>query len=274
MNVKSSWLTRTDPGSVRTVNEDSVAVAEDLGVVVVADGMGGHNAGAVASNVATQETLSFLRRIWPTSPPLTPEAAGELLTEAINAVGMKMYRQSQEDLRLRGMGATVVAAVVHPKGVCIAHVGDSRAYLLRGGALQSLTKDHSLVEAARAAGVMGAAQMAASHNRHLVSRALGLSLQTEVTTTQIATQPGDILLLCTDGLNDMVDDIDIELTLNALRGNLALAASVLVTLARDAGGHDNITLALWAARGPESKSESAERGTFFSRFSQFFGTRR
>jgi protein phosphatase len=145
----------------------------------------------------------------------------------------------------------------------LGHIGDSRCYRLRNGHLEQITKDHSLLQEQIDLGIVSAKDAETSHNRHLVTRGLGLQADVNVTLGGGPAQVGDVYLLCSDGLNDMVDDADIELVLNSLQGNLPLAARQLVMIANDNGGEDNISVIL-AKIGPEPTA-AGTIGNFFSR---------
>ena len=265
--------TKTDPGVVRTLNEDSTAVASDLGLLVLADGMGGYKAGDVASNLAIRTTVDELSRELQRAP------SGEIAALVIKAVkkanseifleGLKRMQHTgvSRDLRI---GSTLALMLFRQDSVTLAHVGDSRIYRLRDGRLQLLTHDHSLLQEQIDMGMLSADDARTSHNRHLVTRGLGLQPEVEVDLKEEVTQPEDIYLLCSDGLNDMVDDADIELVLNSLKSNLQLAANQLVMIANDHGGEDNVSVLLARVR-PQAAAlpPAAEKKSGF--FARLFG---
>lgn len=237
----------TDPGVVRRFNEDSIATDSDLGLLVLADGMGGYKAGDVASSIATGLVTDYLKRMLNDMAPsliqsakLSPESMAVKL--AIEKTNLAIYKTAQTDSKYNGMGTTIVLVLFHHGLATIAHVGDSRLYRLRQGQLELLTHDHSLLQDQMEQGLISSDEAKLSHNRNLVSRALGVETTIQVDVCEHNVQANDIYLLCSDGLNDMVDDADIELALSELRGNLPLAASQLVQMANDNGGHDNVSV--------------------------------
>lgn len=234
----------SDPGCVRSLNEDAVVVEPELGLMVVADGMGGHNAGEVAAKMAVAAIVKRLKGALSSAAVLAPELVEDALRGALLHANTRIAAAAAENSQMQGMGATVVCLVLQGSRACIAHLGDSRAYRLRDGKLRLLTRDHSLSQEVRDLGVIGEDAIAASHNRHLISQALGRAQDPHLAIQQVECVDGDLFLLCSDGLNDMVDGADIELALRVLRSNLTLAASQLVMIARDNGGYDNITVAL------------------------------
>jgi protein phosphatase len=241
----------TDLGNVRQYNEDSIALDPELGVVAVADGMGGHRAGEVASAMATEIVLSGLRRrlaeLRSGADQHSPLLAVE---ESINQANLAIWGASQSNAALLGMGTTLALALFHDNRIVIGHVGDSRIYRLREGALRLLTRDDSLLRDQVDARLISAADAGDSHNRSLVTQALGAAERVVAHVGQHDALPGDIFLLCSDGLNDLVDDADIELILGALESNLPLAAQQLVQAAKDNGGYDNITAIVAKVRRP------------------------
>src|SRR5512143_939677 len=226
----------TDPGNVRQYNEDSIAMDPELGVVVVADGMGGHRSGEVASAMAARVVLAGLRR--PRADKHSPLLAVE---ESINQANLAIWGAAQARAGQLGMGTTLALALFRNDRIVIGHIGDSRVYRLRGGKLQLMTRDDSLLRDQVDAGLISVADAGESHNRSLVTQALGVAAQVAPHVRQVDAEPGDIVLVCSDGLNDLVDDADIELILQALGANLPLAAQLLVQTAKDNGGYDNIT---------------------------------
>lgn len=228
----------SDPGRIREINEDAVAVDRESGFAVVADGMGGHRAGHVASRMA----LDFLaRRLRNQSHEPTPEHwVREIVADANAAIRSAALEQPD----CKGMGTTLAMALFRDRHATIIHVGDSRIYRLRGGRLELLTRDDSLLNEQVEQGLIAAEDVVDSHNRHLVTQALGIDEKVTAHVREEALCPGDVYLLCTDGLNDMVEDREIELIIDSLKTNLPLAASHLVQLAIDNGGYDNITVAL------------------------------
>ena len=234
----------TDPGCVRSLNEDAVRAVPELGLVVVADGMGGHNAGEVAAKMAVDDIVTQMRKSLGDPASCTAEALEQAMRRALLHANSRIYAKAAGNSQLQGMGATVVCLLVHGDQATIGSLGDSRAYRLRDGKLRLLTRDHSLSQEVRDLGVVGEDAIAASHNRHLISQALGHGEDPQPDIVQMQCVNDDLFLLCTDGLNDMVDGTDIELALRVLRSNLPLAADQLVMIARDNGGYDNITAAL------------------------------
>jgi protein phosphatase len=240
----------SDPGIVRSHNEDSIAADAAKGLVVLADGMGGYNAGEVASGMATTVITTELQHLLDENPPYTMEpstgkAHGEtLLREQIAKANTSIYQAAQSQPQYSGMGTTLVVAMFYDNKVTIAHIGDSRGYRLRGEAFEQLTRDHSLLQEQLDSGMITPEQAKFSQNKNLVTRALGIDPTVEPELHVYETRPGDVYLLCSDGLNDMVTDEDIGMTLQTLSANLRLAAQQLVQMANDSGGRDNVSVIL------------------------------
>lgn len=222
---------RTDTGRQRNANEDSYFTRPP--VFVVADGMGGAQAGEVASKAAAE---SFDREL-PKAPP------ERVLRETIEAANRTIHEHARSDPSLAGMGTTTTAAIVDPEAeeVAIGHVGDSRAYRLRGGKLERLTRDHSLVEEMRRKGQLTDAQAEDHPQRSIITRALGPEPSVEVDLQTVPAQAGDVFLICSDGLTTMLDDEHISRLLNRAT-SMQSAVRALVDEANRAGGRDNITV--------------------------------
>jgi len=233
---RESWAALTDIGRVRTHNEDSVLAQPPL--FVVADGLGGHEAGEVASSIAV-ETLRD-------HAPRRPDA--KALGRAVRAANREVIRSAREGLGKQGMGTTMTAAIVEGSHIAIAHVGDSRAYLLRAGRLEQLTEDHSMVADMIRRGQLTEAESRYHPNRSVITRALGTDANMTADVYELEAQPGDRLLLCTDGLTGMLEDAMIAETLATLR-EPSTAARALVDAANDAGGHDNISVVVVDVEG-------------------------
>jgi serine/threonine protein phosphatase PrpC len=234
---------RSDVGSVRQYNEDSIALDPENAAMALADGMGGHRAGEVASRMATEAIFNELK----SHIPVFANAAGGhsprlAIEQSIKRANKSVYDASQAAAAYQGMGTTVAAAVFYDNAVALGHLGDSRIYRLRGGVLQLLTRDDSLLRDQVELGIIAAADAGESHNRSLVTRALGIERDISPHIHEEDVLPGDMYLLCSDGLNDLVDDADIELILRSLRSNLPLAAHHLIQAAKDNGGYDNISV--------------------------------
>lgn len=256
----------TDVGLIRNLNEDSIAINARLGLLVLADGMGGYKAGNVASELATRSIVEVV------AGHLKGDAGvsvADMLRIAIGTANRLVFQESRQ-LSQRAaadqeqiMGSTVALLMLRDDRITIAHVGDSRVYRLRNARLELMTHDHSLLQEQIDLGMLSAKDAETSHNRHLVTRGLGLRDDVDATVSECAAQIGDIYLICSDGLNDMVDDADIELALNALQANLPLAARQLVMIANDNGGEDNISVIL-AKIGPRPGALEPVKA-FFSR---------
>lgn len=231
----------TDPGLVRDLNEDSVAADADLGYAILADGMGGYNAGEVASSMTVNLLGDGLKAALQADSPLDPSA---LLATEITRVNAAVYEASRRQPQYAGMGTTLVTALFHDNRVTVAHVGDSRLYRLRQERLEQITRDHSLLQEQIDSGLLTPEEAKLSANKNLVTRALGIDPTVAAEVHQYEAEPGDIYLLCSDGLNDMVADEEIQLTLSLLGANLELAAQQLVQMANDNGGRDNISVIL------------------------------
>ena len=241
---------RTDTGRQRNANEDSLFTRNP--VFVVADGMGGAQAGEVASKAAAE---SFDRELPAHSPP------ERILEETIKAANRTIHAQAQSDPALAGMGTTTTAAIVDPEAetVAIGHVGDSRAYRLRDGKLERLTRDHSLVEEMRRKGQLTEAQAEDHPQRSIITRALGPEPEVEVDLQTVPALAGDVFLICSDGLTTMLDDEHITRLLSRA-STMQAAVRSLVDEANRAGGRDNIsvvTFRLEDAAAPASSPEGA-----------------
>ncbi len=238
----------TDAGKVRSNNEDSVLANATAGLAVLADGMGGYNAGEVASGMATMMLGADLEKDFAATPPSLKTAEGyrahQVLTRRIQEVNAAIYQAATTQMQYSGMGTTLVAAVFHDNHVSVAHLGDSRMYRLREGQLAQITKDHSLLQEQMDLGIITPAQAKQSMNKNLVTRGLGVEGPVDPEIHDHAVKVGDIYLLCSDGLTDMVEDEEIGLALSMLAANLPLCAQQLVQMANDSGGRDNTSVIL------------------------------
>lgn len=240
----------THPGMVRAHNEDSVGVEAACGFVVLADGMGGYNAGEVASGIAVSVTATEIAHHLQSASPTDidtetrEELALSLLRNNIRKANSSIYHASQSQPQYAGMGTTIVTGLFYDNRIAVGHVGDSRMYLLRGERLSTITKDHSLLQEQIDSGMISVEDARYSKNKNLVTRAVGIdeNVQPEVHVYDVLV--GDIYLLCSDGLNDMVEDMDIEAAMHAMQGNLPLAAQQLIQMANDNGGRDNVSVIL------------------------------
>ena len=231
---------------VRSHNEDSIAVEKEIGLAVLADGMGGYNAGEVASGIAVAMICSEVKKALAKNKTevLNGSAVEKLIAEQSVRANEAIYEAAQSQPRYSGMGTTLVVAFWHDNQVTVGHIGDSRLYRLRGETLDLLTRDHSLLQEQIDSGMITKEQARYSQNKNLVTRAVGIDPEVEAEVHTYPVQTGDLYLLCSDGLNDMLPDEDIQLTLSSLQSNLPLAAEQLVQQANDNGGRDNISVVL------------------------------
>lgn len=246
---------RTDKGCVRENNEDSYRVLPALNLLVLSDGMGGVAHGEVASAMAVDIIATHCKETaqQPTLPSLEEPRAEfsertNRLVSGIQLANHMIYQSAQQNQDQRGMGATILAAWLSETRTSLAHVGDSRAYLLRAGALEQLTADHSLVAEQVRRGVLTPQQAEKSELQSVLTRALGTEEEIEVDADELALLDGDTLLLCSDGLTRMLPDQEIAATLQELPGAQE-AADRLIELAKQHGGQDNITVIV-ARLGP------------------------
>jgi serine/threonine protein phosphatase PrpC len=231
---------RTDCGRVRANNEDCVATAPEIGLAVLADGMGGHNAGEVASELAVRFTMQSLAGDWPvrrTGQTLSTESR---LVAAIEEANGEVFRAAHSQHGCHGMGTTLVAALWDGAHVSIAHVGDSRAYRLRNGKLALLTHDHTEVRQQFESGLITLEQTRTAPNRNVLTRAVGIAANVEVEVRTHEVVPLDVYLLCSDGVYDMLSDRFMEQLLQEAAPAAALADAI-VQAANAAGGFDNVS---------------------------------
>ncbi len=238
--------TATHPGMVRSHNEDSIAADAATGLAVLADGMGGYNAGEVASGIAVALISSEIKKMLAGTEPheLNGNRMELLVKEQAVKANAAIHQASQSQPQYSGMGTTLVIALWFDNHVCVGHIGDSRLYRLRNDALEQVTRDHSWLQEQIDSGMITKEQARYSPNKNLVTRAVGIDPEVEPEVHIHAVQPDDIYLLCSDGLPDMVTDEEIQLTLSSLKANLPLAAEQLVQQANDNGGRDNVSVIL------------------------------
>ncbi len=251
-NNKIEVFGETNTGVKRSHNEDCIGTEARLGLAVVADGMGGYKGGEVASALAINTILTDLESTISSRKQQdagTDEASGYSLEslavrDTLKKCNQVIYNAAQSQPQYRGMGTTIVLALFYDNRLTIAHVGDSRLYRLRNDELELITVDHTLLQELIAKGFYTSEEAKESQNKNLVTRALGIDPDIEVDLQEDIALPGDTYLLCSDGLNDMVDDRDIYLTLNKYNDNLESAVTELVKLANENGGKDNISVIL------------------------------
>lgn len=236
----------TDMGRTRPINEDNFYVSEYVsrpGVIyaIVADGMGGHNAGETASEVAVSEISGFINQYY--SKELPPEQIKDMLIAAINNANKTVYESSQKNPAFSGMGTTVTACFYCAGRVTVAHVGDSRLYVLRDDVFHKITQDHSLVAELLANGQITPEQARNHPQKNVITRAVGTEPDTEVDIYEFEVKPKDIILLCTDGLSNMLSDNRMKEIIKGTK-KMEEAAEKLVDAANEEGGFDNITAVL------------------------------
>lgn len=241
-----AFAAASDPGRLRRNNEDALGWDADLGLFVVADGMGGCNAGEVASSLAVRMVLAEYRSQGFPSPAagapafLSPPAMR--LCNAIVKANRVVFDSSLAEPRYSGMGTTLVAALFLGGRAIVASVGDSRAYRLRAHEFSQLTVDHTVLQEQLDSGLISPLEARVATNRGLITRALGVEPGLELDIQEQMLEPGDLFLLCTDGLFDMLADADIAACLLSHHGDLDTAAQALVAAANDAGGYDNVSV--------------------------------
>jgi serine/threonine protein phosphatase PrpC len=243
-----------DAGRARSNNEDSVAVDADTSLAVLADGMGGYNAGEVASNMATSFIVSELGRwLREASAQAGDQDVRRAMDICVDNANRAIFNAANSNPQYAGMGTTLVVAVFRAGRLLVGHVGDSRAYRLRAGRLQQITRDHSLLQEQIDAGLITPEQAAFSANKNLVTRAVGVEDTVLLETHQHEVMPGDLYLLCSDGLSDMLEDSTIQQILQS-HDSLESCCKSLIEAANDAGGKDNISVILVRAAGGAAAS--------------------
>jgi protein phosphatase len=241
-----------DPGRARSNNEDSVATDPGVALAVLADGMGGYNAGEVASNMATSFIQTELGRwLREASKQASDAEVRRAMDICVDNANRAIFNAANTNPQYAGMGTTLVVAVFRDDRLLLGHVGDSRCYRLRAGKLQQITRDHSLLQEQIDAGLITPEQAAFSANKNLVTRAVGVEDSVMLETHHHDVEPGDLFLMCSDGLSDMLDDAAIAQVLQA-NDSLETTSRALIAAANDAGGKDNISVILVRASGGAS----------------------
>jgi PPM family protein phosphatase len=236
----------SDVGLKREKNEDAFLIDADLGLYVVADGMGGHAGGGTASRLAVSTLQRYLRDVRSEDPaafapvPIHSSPLGLKLREGVEIACRTIYETAQGDPSLTGMGTTVTAALVQQRSVFVAHVGDSRCYLVREGLIHQISEDHSLVNEQVKAGAITADEARTSRFRNIITRSVGFEEEVTVDLFGLEGRAGDHLVLCCDGLTNLVDDPEILELVEA--APLLKVPQRLIQLANERGGDDNITV--------------------------------
>ncbi|HJV83976.1 MAG TPA: Stp1/IreP family PP2C-type Ser/Thr phosphatase [Noviherbaspirillum sp.] len=262
-NVGLEFAAKTDTGLVRAQNEDAIALSPDYGFAVLADGMGGYNAGEVASGIAIatvrqsmEEGLDELQGHQGGLLTNRPKQIQQLMIDSIRRANAAIFDAAKAEPACQGMGTTVVAALFHHDRLMLAHVGDSRAYRFRPGELLQLTRDHSLLQEQIDAGLISPEWARFSQNKNLVTRAVGVGPEVEVEIHEHLVEAGDVYLLCSDGLSDMLLPEEIEDLLANQQTSLEQVCDALVQRANANGGHDNISAILIRVRSTVAEPDS------------------
>jgi serine/threonine protein phosphatase PrpC len=269
MSLKGKILLhgQTDVGSVRDHNEDAIGYKDNIALAVLADGMGGHRGGEMASAITVSTILDVIsKKSKKTNAAETDEETGYskkslLIHEAVTQANKNVHDSSEANAQYRGMGTTVVVVLFYDNRFTVAHVGDSRLYRLRYGELEQITRDHSLSQELVDRGFYTSEQAKDSLNKNLVTRAVGIDNNVQIDMQEGIAMIDDIYLLCSDGVNDMIDDDLIKSVLNENSNDLEKAASEIIHLSNEHGGKDNISVLLAKPIKPFPAKKS-----FFSRF--------
>lgn len=240
------WAARSDVGLVRKTNEDSysVRISEDKpSVAIVADGMGGYRGGKIASNITVETIIEGIDQFYPDelledSPQVDPAV---VIKRAVRFANEKVYKLAQDDIKLAGMGTTVVGAMVFDQELVIGYVGDSRAYLITDDTIEQITEDHSLVNELISQGKISEEEALNHPQRHMITRAMGTAPQVSVDIVKRPWKENDILLLCTDGLSEVVTTEEIKAVFSK-QPSIQIAVDTLLEQSLQVGGKDNITI--------------------------------
>jgi PPM family protein phosphatase len=238
---------QTDVGQKRDHNEDSFLVDPELRLFIVADGMGGHAGGGTASRLAVETIHARIHDAWKADPaaftrpaPIEESPVREVLREAVESACQSIYQAAQGDPSLSGMGTTVTAVTVSGRNTFVAHVGDSRCYLVRRSRIYQVSEDHSLVNEQLKAGAITPDEARHSRFKNIITRSVGFEADVAVDMMGLEVEPGDRLVICCDGLSNLVDDQEILDVVHA--APLESAPQRLIDLANERGGDDNITV--------------------------------
>jgi protein phosphatase len=250
MNLKSvlNIVGRSDPGRVRSHNEDFIGNDPEIGLVILADGMGGYKGGEIASEMAVNTVLEDLKAVIPALDPGEMDEQTGYSRESLAArqsiikANEAIHDIAQNQPQYHGMGTTVVLGIFYNNHITIAHVGDSRMYRFRDDRLEQVTVDHTLLQELIDRGFYSAEEARESLNKNLVTRALGIEASVAVDIHEDLVLPGDIYLLCSDGLNDMIDDEKMSLMIKNSSYNLDQLADQLILQANENGGKDNVSV--------------------------------
>src|SRR5438067_394138 len=249
MEIKSHGLTHV--GKQRQHNEDAFLVADKAKLYLVADGMGGHAAGEIASRIAVDSISEFILHTkeddgtWPHAYDEHYKRSTNRLMAAVRMANTRVLEAMRKDARLRGMGTTVVACMADADTMSVAHVGDSRAYLIRDKKLSRITSDHSWVFEQVQAGMLTEAEAEKHPLRNVITRALGGALQVTPDASEIECHSGDVYLLCSDGLTGMVPEDENLRVVTGSDGEVEKACKDLIDAANERGGLDNVTAVLY-----------------------------
>jgi serine/threonine protein phosphatase PrpC len=242
---------QTDVGRRRKLNEDNFLVDPETNLYAVCDGMGGHNAGEVASQMAIETLGSFIQKshkekeiTWPYGLDVNLSFDGNRLKTALKLANKKVYKAADNREDYTGMGTTAVAALVSEKVATIGSAGDSRCYLFRGGELKQLTRDDSWVSAAWAEGILSSDEIEKHPLKNVITKAVGAKDTIDIEVVEHTLAAGDVLMICSDGLHAMLNDQQILGTVAPFPESLDEAASRLIAAANEAGGKDNVTVVL------------------------------
>jgi serine/threonine protein phosphatase PrpC len=242
---------QTDVGRRRKLNEDSILIDNESNLYAVCDGMGGHNAGEVASQMAIEALATFIQKshrekeiTWPFGLDVNLSYDGNRLKTAIKVANKRVYKAADNREEYTGMGTTIVAALVSGNLMTVGWAGDSRCYLIRNGALTQLTRDDSWVSAAWAEGILSASEIEKHPLRNVITKAVGAKDTIETEPIEHRLQPGDIAMLCSDGLHAMLNDEQITAAITPFPPTLKETAAKLIDAANEAGGKDNVSVVL------------------------------
>jgi PPM family protein phosphatase len=269
---KFAHVALTDVGKVREHNEDHIGGQPELGLWVLADGMGGYNAGEVASGIAVKTIIDLVTEACKREKRNEIEPGTGfmrqtiVLRDAIARANKIIHQTAQSQPQCEGMGTTLVACLFYDDKASIAHVGDSRLYRMRDNRFEQITMDHSLLQELVDRGFYSQEEAQRSTNRNYVTRALGVESNVDVEVQEVEARKGDYFLMCSDGLPDMVEDEDIHLTINTFDTDVQTIAEQLIKLTNDNGGRDNVSVVLVRI----AEAFPAEFG-LFDKFRNLFG---